>query len=82
MTFPLSLVRPSSGFAVLRNEGGKSVSTSGDDKTLFCDDGGEEEDLAKKGEKMPRIEGSSWDVAADKPIFDQKIVLAIKRSQI
>ncbi len=36
----------------------------------------------ERGEKMPRIEGSSWDVAADKPIFDQKIKLAVKRSKI
>ncbi len=30
---------------------------------------------------MPRIEGSSRDVAADKPIFDQKIKLAVKKEQ-
>ncbi len=83
LTFPLSQVRPSSGFEVLRKRTRKkSVSTSGDDKTLLATT--EEKKIwhkRERGEKMPRIEGSSRDVAADKPIFDQKIKLAVKKEQ-
>ncbi len=77
-----------SGTSVVRfrssaqTNGEKSVSTSGDDKTLLATT--EEKKIWQKrerGEKMPRIEGSSRDVAADKPIFDQKIKLAVKKEQ-